>query len=820
MDFHRPDCVKMLDAGWSLILSDANAYASPAEIPAAAEALPAQVPGTVAGALHDAGRFDPARPEPLDHRDAWYRLTLSETPGPAILRFEGLATVAEVWLNGAKLHTSENMYEPFDLPVTLTGTDELAIAFRALRPHLQRKGPRARWRPRMMTEQGLRLVRTTTLGYMPGWCPEIHAVGPWRPVRLIRPDAFSLQDLTISATLSETGDGLLAVSCASPPAGIALAGIALACAGRTAPFEGAEDGRSTARLTLPGVKPWWPATHGEPALYDVTLVANGETVPITRTGFRRIEAERGDDGKDFSIRVNGERIFCRGAVWTTADILRLPGDRASYEPWLRLAAEAGMNMIRIAGTMTYESPDFFALCDELGIMVWQDLMFANFDYPAKDEGFVAHVRAEVSAFLSATAASPSLAVLSGGSEMYQQGAMLGLPESVWKTPLTTEILPALVAGHRPDVAYVENSPSGGAQPFFVDEGIGHYYGVGAYERPLSDARRANVRFAAECLTFANVPQQATLDAYLPVRAVHHPDWKARTPRDRGASWDFEDTRDHYLKALYGEDPARLRRENPARYLDLSRATTCEVMTETFAEWRRRGSSCNGALVWTLQDLLPGPGWGVIDSTGEPKPVWYALKRAFRPVQVLFSDEGVNGLAVHVLNDSAETLDLSLEIAALRDGRQPVVAGRRDLTLGARETVELPATGLFGAFFDTNYAYRFGPPSHDVVIARLEKASATIAEAVHFPLGRSKALHEDDIAVSLRRDDDGWSLSLTADRLQQSVHVFAEGFRPADDWFHLLPGKEKIIELVARPGTDATALPAGEVRALSGSSARF
>ncbi|MGO7465110.1 glycoside hydrolase family 2 protein, partial [Rhizobium ruizarguesonis] len=95
-------------------------------------------------------------------------------------------------------------------------------------------------------------------------------------------------------------------------------------------------------------------------------------------------------------------------------------------------------------------------------------------------------------------------------------------------------------------------------------------------------------------------------------------------------------RDFYLQILYGFDPAELRREDPERYLDLSRAVTGEVIEETFAEWRRKGSACNGALVWTLQELLPGPGWGVIDSTGEPKQVWYAMRRAFRPVQVVFT----------------------------------------------------------------------------------------------------------------------------------------------------------------------------------------
>lgn len=816
MDFHWPDNQKTLDDGWTLTQSEADAYAVPSDIPAMLAPLPAPVPGAVAKALQQAGRFDAARPDPLDGFDFWYRTTLNETPGPATLQFDGLATVAEIFLNGVKIATSESMYAPLSLPVTLTGSDELAIAFRALKPRLARKGPRARWRPQMMSEQGLRLFRTTTLGYMPGWCPEVHAVGPWRPVRLIRPDAASLTDLDITATLDENGVGRLIVSLE----GAAPQGLKLLCEGHEASFELSGEGRSTAILNLPAVKPWWPATHGEPALYDVSLSLNGKTTPLARTGFRTITADRGVDGKDFALLVNGVRIFCRGAVWTNADIVGLPGDRAAYEPWLKLAAEAGMNMIRIGGTMAYESPDFFALCDELGLLVWQDFMFANFDYPAKDEAFIGLVRAEVDAFLQATAASPSLAILSGGSEMYQQGAMLGLSESIWKTALTTQILPALCAKQRPDAVYVENSPSGGAQPFFVNEGVGHYYGVGAYCRPLDDARRASVRFASECLAFAHVPQQKTLDTHLPVAALHHPEWKARVPRDRGASWDFEDIREHYLGLLYGEDPVRLRRENPARYLDLSRAVTGEVAIETFSEWRRSGSTCNGALLWTLQDLLPGPGWGLIDATGAPKPVWHALKRVLKPVSVALTDEGVNGLSLHAINETPQALDVRIEISALRDGRQPVVSGARDLHIEARQTIEIPCTDLFGAFFDTNYAYRFGPPSHEVVVVRLVLGEETMAEAFHFPLGRSQALYPGKIAAALQQNETGWSLLLEADTFQQSVQILVDGFSASQDWFHLSPNAVKVIALHRLDGTANDARPSGEVRSLSGSATHF
>ncbi len=807
--------VRLLAAGWHMVLTAAGAHERPEDVPAAAERVAAPVPGTVAEALEKAGRFDRHAPVPLDGQDAWYFLTLAdEAPGPAILRFDGLATIAEVFFNGVPVLSSQSMYEGHDVPVELTGTDELAICFRALAPHLDRSGPRARWRPQMMNSQGLRLIRTTTLGYMPGWCPEVHAAGPWRPVSLIRPGRLRIAGLSLTSELTSEGDGIVSLSFTADAEGES---IVLVCGGREQAVVRGEDGVYSATLRLSEVEPWWPHTHGSPVLHDVALRIDGEIHPLGRTGFRRVEIDRGAAGDGFSLHVNGEPVFCRGAVWTSADIVRLPGLRSDYEPWLRLCAEAGMNMIRVGGTMAYETPDFFALCDELGLMVWQDLMFANFDYPVRDEAFLAHVAAEVQHLLSGIGASPSLAVLCGGSEIYQQAAMLGLPERFWTGPLTEEVLPGLAAKLRPDVPYVANSPSGGAMPFAPNAGVTHYYGVGAYCRPLDDARRADVRFAAECLAFANVPQQRTLDRHLPVPPVHDPRWKARVPRDRSASWDFEDIRDHYLQELYGSDPARLRREDPGRYLDLSRAVTGEVAEACFAEWRRGASRCGGALVWTLQDLLPGAGWGIIDATGEPKPIWYALKRAFRPVQVSLTDEGTNGLDVHVLNETAVALDVELEVTCLRAGQQPVVGGRRELLLEPRTGARLPATDLFGAFFDTTYAFRFGPPSHDVTVARLrdKESGAMLAEAFHFPLGRRAAFHDAAIEARVVKEDGGFVLELSTDRLAQSVHVDIDGYRATDDWFHLAPGVPKRIVLHACPGVSTDDPPTGEIVAASG-----
>ncbi|MEQ1409082.1 glycoside hydrolase family 2 protein [Neorhizobium sp. Rsf11] len=796
----------LLNEDWSLVLTEPGAYALPSDLPSMPENIPAIVPGTVAAALEAAGRFDRDDPEPLIDSDVWYRRSLAgETPGPVILRFAGLATVAEVFLDDRLILSSKSMFESHDVPVNLAGRETLSICFRALKPHLEMSGPRARWRPRLMNNQGLRLIRTTALGFMSGWCPDVQAAGPWRPVSLIRAVRKRISDLRFSATL-RGGEGVLKVCCAyEGPA----RDFRLVCDGQEVSF-GFAEGKYSAELRLPDIKPWWPHTHGEPALHDVTLRIDGERFPLARTGFRTVSVDRGEDGNDFALIVNGEKIFCRGAVWTSADIVKLPGDRESYEPWLRLAKDAGMNMIRIPGIATYESPDFFALCDELGLMVWQDFMFANFDYPAADPDFVIHVKKEVEQFLAATQVSPSLVVLCGGSEIYQQGAMLGLPERIWKGPLCEETLAGLAGEHRPDLPYIANSPSGGALPFYPNAGVAHYYGVGAYKRPIEDARRANVRFAAECLAFSNLSATETLQGS-----------KAGIPRDAGVDWDFEDVRDHYLGEFYGVDPQELRNGDFGRYLALSRAVTGEVMEATFAEWRRPGSTCNGALVFTLQDVMQGPGWGVVDVDGRPKSAWHALKRAFRPVQIIFADEGTNGLDLHLLNETGGTLPVVLEVTCLRDGRIPVVSGRRELTLPARGSESLACVDLFGAFFDANYAYRFGPPSHDVTVARLKHAetSELIAEAFHFPLGRAKALHDAGFSTSLEEDDGAFWLQLSTDCFAQSVSIDALGYRAGDNWFHLAPNAPKRVQLEALPG--AAGRPGGTVRSLgSNRVARF
>jgi beta-mannosidase len=236
------------------------------------------------------------------------------------------------------------------------------------------------------------------------------------------------------------------------------------CAGGEATLDLTGPGALSGTLSLPGIAPWFPHTHGEPALHGLTLVLGDEAIDLGRIGFRSIAVDRGADGEGFGLVVNGVPVFCRGACWSSADVVTLGRGRAAYEPWLRLARDANMNMIRLAGVMTYEDDAFFALCDELGIMVWQEMMLANFDYPQGDAGFCDRHPGGGRDPARPDAGLAQPCGLCGGSEVFQQAAMLGAPPQAWSGPVFDDILPEVVTRLRPDIAYVPNSPSGGRCP--------------------------------------------------------------------------------------------------------------------------------------------------------------------------------------------------------------------------------------------------------------------------------------------------------------------------------------------------------------------
>jgi len=327
----------------------------------------------------------------------------------------------------------------------------------------------------------------------------------------------------------------------------------------------------------------------------------------------------------------------------------------------------------------------------------------------------------------------------------------------------------------------------------VGAGIAHYYGVGAYRRPIADVKSARVKFAAECLGFSNVGDGA---AAIP---PHHPAWKARVPRDVGAGYDFEDVRDFYLRELFGRDPVELRASDPLRYLAASRVVSGEVMQRVFSEWRAPASGCGGALVWLHRDPWPGAGWGITGSDGRPKAAYWHLKRAWAPIAVRFTDEGLDGLAIHVLNEAPSALEARVEVETFLHGKPAATRGEAPVRVAPRGATTVLADAILGRFTDANYAYRFGPAAHDVVAVRLVDAASgsVLAEDFHFPLGLElPRLAGARVTVAAQWDDGPVVVTLSSDTFLQSVAIDCDGFAPSDNHFHVTPGRDRHLVFTA------------------------
>jgi beta-mannosidase len=822
-----------LHSGWELLGVVAGLYNSPKDLEQVASDAAvwraAIVPGTVAQSLGiridgpDSGAVNSVNSlDSLDSKDWWYRCRFS-APGDRgveqYLRFEGLATLADVWLNGQLVLSTRNMFVPYSCRIdeNLRPENELMIRFKSLDAELSVRRPRPKWKTALVSQQNLRWIRTTLLGRIPGWTPPIAPVGPWKSISIETHDRVHLEKLDLQSMVR---DSVPWVEVSAKVVGQAQRGERVEAAvlhiGKdsfpltiTAGQDDSQAARISGAFSVPNAPLWWPHTHGEPSLQrcriELKLKSSNVDIDCADVGFKSLSLNR-EEGK-VEFRVNGIPVFCRGACWTINEFVSLVGTEQGLREALTSARNAGLNMIRVGGTMVYESEEFYRLCDELGILVWQDFMFANMDYPVGDPDFRAEIEKEARYQLSRLQKHASVSVYCGGSEVQQQAAMMGRPHEEWSNEFFDETLPKLCSELHTGTAYFPSTPCEGALPFHVSEGITHYYGVGAYRRPLHDVRSAKVKFTPECLGFSNVPERETIELLARDKGgslppPHDPRWKARVPRDSGAGWDFEDIRDHYTRELFGLDPIALRSADVERYYAISRVTTGEVMKTVFAEWRKPGSQCGGGLVWFFKDLWPGAGWGMIDSRNQPKAVLHYLRRAWAAKAVLITDEGLDGLRLNVVNESKDPLRAIVGFEAFNYGRVKIAQAERTIEVPARGAISLQSDEMLGYFADLAYAYRFGPPKHDVLRAYLksvptgEAASAAelISEDFHFPSGLSlpKQDHDRIQATAVPFGVGQVRMTLKSPCFLQSVHIKSRGYCGSDDYFHLAPEQEKTI----------------------------
>lgn len=773
--------------------------------------LPAAVPGTAHGALLAAGRV----PDPFfgrneadvrwvgERRWAW-RLGFEVEGGLAsheALVFEGLDTYCSVWLNGERLLTTDNMFVPHRVDVRdrlLPGRNELLLCFE---PALARAreveavhGKRALW-----NGDSARLhARKAQYHFGWDWGPELVTSGPWRAVRrhgwAVRIDELQCRSEVDVAARRATLR--IAARLEGAVAGQRLAFELRDPQGQSIAVQSVPADAAQATLNVADAQLWWPLGLGEQPLYTlVARVMDGESVlaeDSRRIGLRTLrlvqEPVEGEAGSSFHFEVNGRDFFAGGANWIPDDNLLERITPARYRERVAQAAAANMNMLRIWGGGVYEHEAFYEACDEMGILVWQDFMFACGLYPA-NEAFMASVRAEAEAAVRRLRHHACLALWCGNNEDYMlaesQGlAGPGVPAERFEARAIYEgLLPEVCATLDPDRPYWPGSPftpGEGAKSSDASVGDRHSWEVW-HQQMLPYQRYGDVqaRFVSE-FGMQSHPSLALFESVLPV--------DERFPESRTVQWHNKagsaaGPDGHRRLAVYLADNLRVG-PTLADHVYATQFVQAEAMRVAYQDFRRRwqrpgARAVGGALVWQLNDCWPVTSWALIDSSGAVKPAWHAVRRALEPLAVAVRLEaGQARLAV--MNGATNGCALALELRVFAmDGRQ-LAQGRADRQVPASTSLEvvLPLPAL-----------------DEPVVAELRALDPSEGRE----LARDCAWTEpfrfytrDSATISFECEDD--ALLIRSDRPVKGLWLEPAGLTPTDNFIDLVPGAPRRVGL--------------------------
>lgn len=786
-------------------------------------------PGPVAS-LIPGTPLDVCEPTEVDDHDWWY-VTTVDLEEPAMLRCEGLTPPGAIVIDGEVRSTVESMFLPVCCEIP-AGRHEIALWSGSLSKALTRRRPRGRWRSTLVAAQGMRWMRTSLIGRAPVYGGVPPVVGPWRPVAVH--DAAWIETLRVrtaatTGIVTVTGDLVSRVDdrvagesgnvTVFDSAGVVVASAQLSLGSEHDFGDGHRRTAFTAAVTVEHPQRWWPHGYGEQPLYRLAITIAGATEE-RRIGFREVTVDRADGG--FTLAINGIEVFCRGVVWSPVDPRSMAADREALTRHIGAFRDAGATMLRVMGGFAYEHTDFYDLCSEFGLLVWQDAMLTTFDPPIEQDDIVC---AELAHLIDSISGQPALAVISGGSETQQQPEMLGVAREARSMPLIETSLRDLVR-ERADVPYVPSSPSSpdarpGQLAIQPDIGVAHWFCVGGYLRPLDDVKSARVRFAAESLAFAIPPSDEFVESHFGSLRVagHDPAWKAAIPRDRMAAWDFEDVRDFYVAAIFGVDPMQVRRENPARYLQLGRLAVGEAMVSCYRFWRRDRGVCGGALVLFGRDLRPGAGWGLLDSGGHPKLPMAMLARVWAPLALTVSDDGLAGVRIDVHNDGPETVTGTLRLRAVDSGGTEVAAGCESVEVAAHGSATRYDSELTGAFGDLTHAYRFGAaPAAAIWVGFDTTDGRAVSDVLVVSAPGAPVFSGLDAGVTPGEQAGAatatWTLTVRARVTLRYVCVDVPGWIPSVNCFHLAAGIEQKLTLIRTSGSPAgTTTPRGRVSSI-------
>ncbi|MFD5464600.1 glycoside hydrolase family 2 protein [Kitasatospora sp. NPDC127059] len=687
--------ITQLDQGWALQYGG--------------EHVPATVPGCVHTDLLNAGLI----PDPflaanenevtwVGRRDWTYttRVAAASAHERTDVVFAGLDTAARITLGATELGRTRNMHRSYRFDVTgLAG--ELAVHFTSAYQEAAETRAVTGARPNVYPEP-FQYIRKMASSFGWDWGPTLPTAGIWRPARLEHWSTARIAQVRPLVTVFD-GNGRvelhLTVDRTATGAGRPLT-VRATVAGTTA--EAVLDGDAAVLvLEVPGPALWWPRGRGGQPLYDLDVTLSDDTEPLDtwhrRIGFRTVELDRSadEDGTGFTLVVNGERLFARGVNWIPDDTLVSRVTPSRYRERLTRAAEANIDLIRVWGGGIYEDHAFYDACDELGLMVWQDFLFACAAYP-EEQPLRGEVEAEARENVVRLMPHPSLVLWNGNNEN-----LWGFRDWDWEPELVGDswgegyylgLLPRIVAELDPARPYTAGSPWSGSwdhHPNDPDHGTHHSWEVWN-RRDYSEYRENVPRFVAE-FGWQAPPALATLRRALPGEVLapdspgmlHHQKADDGNGKlDRGLARHFELPTDF------------------DRWHYLTQVVQARAIATGIEHWRSHWPRCAGTIVWQLNDCWPVSSWAAIDGDGRLKPLYHELRRLYADRLLTLQPPGVTGAPEAALVNQArqpwETVLRLRRVAA--DGtiaaqtQLPVRADARSVTRLMVPPELLPAEG--------------------------------------------------------------------------------------------------------------------------------
>ena len=792
--------------------------------------LPATVPGCVHTDLLAAGRI----PDPfyganeldlqwIEERDWEYRVEF--TVPAALLREErvelcadGLDTVTTVTLNGKKIVATENMFiaHRWDVRSRLrVGRNELVVRFRSALDYI-RKTRTDFTPPREFNDPVGNCVRIRKQQCQFGWDwgPRFVTAGIWRDIRLEAGPAARLAGVRVTQRHAKDGGVSLAlVPEFSGPAVGATCRATLSLDGRVLVETDAGE------FAVPAPRLWWPAGQGAQPLYELVVTARdaaGREIGVVRKriGLRTIELDRRPDawGESFRFVVNGRPIFIKGANWIPADSFVTRLNRTAYARDLRAAVQAHMNCVRVWAGGIYESEDFYDLCDELGLLVWQDFLFGCTLYPA-DDAFCESVREEAAQAIARLRHRACLMLWCGNNELVQiNGEDLrrdaGLRAGYEK--LFHALLPEVVAEHDGVTPYWPSSEWRGTfengHELGEKSGDTHFWDVWHARKPVKDYEKWAFRFCSE-FGMQSYSSPQTNRTFAPAEANVFGAVMENHQKNRGGNQvilDYVSRRYRYPKS-----------QDDLIYLSqLNQAYCMQVGVE---HYRRLAPRCMGAIYWQLNDCWPVASWSSIEYTGRWKALHYAARRFNAPALVsahVPGDEGtiignyrvttVREVHLHTVYDAPASARGRLRWDLFHLDGRVVLSGAKAVALRPGESVRQKTLDLAKPMAAHGRDHLYLRIALDVDGATASEQTVFLAPPRFLELPRGKT------KTSLRL------LSPTRARLtvESSVfqHAFAFEFGDAlftatDNFFDLYPGEKKTVEVEFAAPQTAKALAA-------------